>query len=103
MFNNGTIPQLPANVVIETNCVITKDGAKPVQPADVPITVLGLIEQVKAYEILTIEAAVEGDRKKALLALMNNPLVHDIRDARGILNDMMEAHKEFLPTFYPQN
>lgn len=102
-FNNGTIPQLPDNVVIETNCVISKNGAAPVQPADVPITVLGLIEQVKAYEILTIEAAVEGDRRKALLALMNNPLVHDIRDARGILNEMMEAHKEFLPTFYPQN
>ena len=97
--NHGTIPQLPADCVIETNCVIGKEGAKPLANVDVPSEVLGLIEQVKAYEILTIEAAVTGDRKKALMALMNNPLVHDVKDARGILNDMIEAHEAYLPQF----
>lgn len=98
--NHGTIPQLPADCVIETNCVIGKEGAKPLANVDVPSEVLGLIEQVKAYEILTIEAAVTGDRKKALMALMNNPLVHDVKDARGILNDMLEAHEAYLPQFW---
>ena len=98
--NRGTIPQLPDDVVIEVNCVVGKDGAAPVRPADVPITVLGLIGQVKAYEMLTIEAAVTGDRTKALLALMNNPMIHDVRDARNILEDMLEAHKEYLPQFF---
>ncbi|MGN1203815.1 MAG: 6-phospho-beta-glucosidase, partial [Lachnospiraceae bacterium] len=99
VVNHGTIPQLPDDCVIETNCVIGKEGAKPLANVDVPAEVLGLIEQVKAYEILTIEAAVTGDRRKALLALMNNPLVHDVRDARGILNDMMKAHEAYLPQF----
>lgn len=97
--NHTTIPQLPEDCVIETNCVIGRDGAHPLENVDVPVEVLGLIEQVKAYEILTIEAAVTGDRRKALLALMNHPLVHDVRDARGILNDMMEAHAAYLPQF----
>ena len=100
VLNNGTIPQLPDHVVIETNCVIGKNGAEPLKPMDTPITVLGLIEQVKSYEILTIEAAVSGDKNTALLALMNNPLVHDVLDARGILDEMLEAHKEYLPQFY---
>ena len=97
--NNGTIPELPDNVVIETNCVIGKDGAKPLAVEEVPQVVLGLIEQVKSYEILTIEAAVSGDKNKLLLALLNNPLVHDVRDARGIMEEMLEAHKAFLPQY----
>ena len=99
VVNHGTIPQLPEDCVIETNCVIGKDGAKPLADVEVPAEVLGLIEQVKAYEVLTIEAAITGDRKTALLALMNNPLVHDVKDARGILEDMIKAHADYLPQF----
>lgn len=100
--NKGTIPQLPDDVVIEVNCVIGKDGANPVQPVDVPLMVQGLIMQVKAYEILTIQAAVTGDRQKALLALMTNPLIHDVRDAENILNEFLEAHKDYLPRFFAE-
>lgn len=100
--NNGTIPQLADDVVIEVNCVIGKNGANPVQPVDVPLMVQGLIMQVKAYEILTIQAAVTGDRQKALLALMSNPLIHDVRDAENILNELLEAHKDYLPRFFAE-
>lgn len=99
VMNHGTVPQLPDDCVIETNCVIGKDGARPLADVEVPAEILGLIEQVKAYEILAIEAAVTGDRRKALMALMNNPLVHDVKDARGILEDMMKAHAAYLPQF----
>ncbi len=98
--NRRTVSQLPEDAVIETNCVIGKDGAVPLEIKEAPVTVIGLICQVKAYEILTIEAAVEGNRTKALLALLNNPLIHDVKDARGILNEMLEAHKEYLPAFF---
>lgn len=99
VMNHGTIPQLPDDCVIETNCVIGKDGARPLADMEVPAEILGLIEQVKAYEILAIKAAVTGDRRKALMALMNNPLVHDVKDVRGILEDMMKAHAAYLPQF----
>lgn len=79
VFNNGIIPQLPDDVVIEVNCRIGRNGAAPLA-SDVPSSVLGLIEQVKAYEEFTIEAAITGDRNKALIALLNNPLVHDVRE-----------------------
>ncbi len=101
--NQGTIGQLADDVVIETNCVIGRDGAAPLPMEEVPQAVLGLIEQVKAYEVLTIEAAVTGDRTKALLAFLNHPLVHDVKDARGLLEEMLEAHKEYLPQFYAKN
>ena len=70
------------------------------QDTDVPESILGLIEQVKAYERLTIEAAISGDRTTALLAFLNNPLVHDVRDARMALDEMLEANKEYLSNFF---
>lgn len=100
--NNGLIPQLPKDCVIETNCVIGKKGAEPLEGADVPLSVIGLICQVKAYEILTIEAAVSGDRNTALRAFLNHPLVRDVRDARAALAEMLEANKEYLPQFFGQ-
>lgn len=99
VFNNGIIPQLPDDVVIEVNCRIGRNGATPLA-SDVPASVLGLIEQVKAYEEYTIEAAITGDWNKALIALLNNPLIHDVRDAKGILNELLEAHRAYLPAFF---
>lgn len=99
VFNNGIIPQLPDDVVIEVNCRIGRNGAAPLA-SDVPASVLGLISQVKAYEEYTIEAAITGDRNKALIALLNNPLIHDVRDAKDILNELLEAHRAYLPAFF---
>lgn len=99
VFNNGIIPQLPDDVVIEVNCRIGRNGAAPLA-SDVPASVLGLIGQVKAYEEYTIESAITGDRNKALIALLNNPLIHDVRDAKGILNELLEAHRAYLPAFF---
>ena len=95
MQNQGLIPQLLEDAVIETNCVIGKDGAKPLRDTQVPREVLGLICQVKSYENFTIEAALSGDRNKAFLAFLNHPLVHDAVDAKGALEEMLEANRHF--------
>jgi 6-phospho-beta-glucosidase len=98
--NNGLIPQLPPDAVIETNCVIGKEGAAVLKDNTVPCEILGLIEQVKAYERFTIEAAVTGDRRKALIAFLNNPLVHDANDAQAALDEMLTENREYLPAFF---
>ena len=74
----------------------------PLENDGVPLHFLGLVEEVKAYETLLIQAAVSGDRTKVLLALMNHPLVHEVKDARKMVDEMMEANREFLPQFYPE-
>ncbi|MFV0254986.1 MAG: 6-phospho-beta-glucosidase, partial [Erysipelotrichaceae bacterium] len=61
--------------------------------------VLGLIHSLKSFELLTCEAAVEGNYKKALLAMTINPLVHSDEDAKVVLDEMLEAHKKYLPQF----
>lgn len=98
--NRGLIPQMPDDSVIETNCIIGRNGAEPLRDNEAPAAVLGLMLQVKSYEILTIEAAVSGDRNKAFLAFLNHPLVHDAIDARAALDEMLEENREYLPKFF---
>ena len=62
---------------------------------------LGLVEHVKAYERLAVQAAMTGDRTTALKALMTNPLVRDYRTAAPLLEALLEANRSHLPRFFP--
>ena len=97
--NNGTIADLPDDVAIECNCVITRDGAKPLNVGRMPLGARGMLQLQKAFEEMTVQAAVSGDYNTALHALTINPLVGDVTLAKSVLDDLIEAHKEFLPKF----
>lgn len=98
--NRGAIHNFEKNETVEVSCVITKDGPIPVEVGSLPKAVNGLIQQIKSFEIAGSDAAVSGDRKKALLALMINPLVMSQKTAEIVLDEMLEAHKEYLPQFF---
>ncbi len=99
VLNCGANADLPYHAVIERNCVIDKDGAHPLNIGHTPIEIRGLLQNVKAYEQLTIEAAVNGDYDKALLALTIHPLVNSATVARQILDDILKENREYLPRF----
>jgi len=98
-MNRGAIANLPFESAVEISCVITKDGPKPIAMGELPVAVNGLVQQIKSFERVAIEAAVTGDYNTALLAMTINPLVPSDRVAKVILDEMLEAHKEFLPQF----
>jgi 6-phospho-beta-glucosidase len=97
--NAGAIPNMDDDAVVEVACRIDRDGAHPLPVEPLPPEFLGLVEAVKAYERLTVRAAVEGDRDLALKALMAHPLVGDFRVARPLLDALLEANRELLPRF----
>ncbi len=99
VLNGNTVPSLPADASIETNCLITDHGPLPLPGGQIPDLLEGLMIQVKLYERLTIEAALSGDRDLALKAAMANPLVHSVTDAKACIDELIEAHKDFLPQF----
>ena len=99
VVNNGAITQLPDDAVVEVSCVVNSDGAKPIQVGKLPPELNGLIQQVKAFEQLTIEAAVTGNKKKALLALVASPFVPSSKVAKELLHDLLEANQGYLPQF----
>ncbi len=101
--NNGAIAGLDAAAVVEVNCRVGKGGAVPLPVGDLPAAALGLVRRVKAYELLTVEAAVSGDRALALDALAANPLVPSRDIAAALLADVLAANREYLPRFAGQS
>lgn len=99
-INHGAVEGIPYGSAVEVSCVITKDGPKPINVGKLPIAVRGLIQQIKSFERVAIDAAISGDYDNALLAMTINPLVPSDRVAKLILDEMLEAHKSFLPQFF---
>ncbi|MGL5414179.1 MAG: 6-phospho-beta-glucosidase [Clostridium sp.] len=97
--NNGAIIGIDENSAVEISCVITKDGPKPIAMGKIPTAVNGLIQTIKSFEMLCVEAAVEGSYDKALMALSINPLIPSEKMAKTLLDELLEAHKEYLPQF----
>jgi 6-phospho-beta-glucosidase len=60
----------------------------------------GLVQAVKAYEDLAVQAAVHGDRAIAEKALLAHPLVGQFSVARALLGALLEANRPYLPRFF---
>lgn len=100
--NNGAIASIPDDSAIEINCVITKEGPRPIAIGDLPVPVRGLVQQIKSFERVAAEAAVTGNYHTALVAMTINPLVPSDTVAKKILDEMLEAHREDLPQFFSE-
>jgi len=98
--NNGAIAGIEDDSAIEASCVITRDGPVPLTVGKLPVAVNGLVQQIKTFERLAVEAAVEGSYEKALLALCTNPLTDDEKLAKVVVDELFEAHKAYLPRFF---
>ena len=101
ILNRGVIKELPYNCVIETNAIIDNTGATALT-LNSPLVqeAIGLIYSVKSYEIPAVDAAVKGDKEKALIALVNNPLIPSIDIAKKLLDELLEINKDYLPQFF---
>jgi 6-phospho-beta-glucosidase len=98
--NDGALPGLADDAVVEIPAVIDLDGAHPRTLSPLPPEMLGLVEHAKAYERLAVEAAISGDRATALKALLTNPLVGDFSVAGPLLDALLEANRPYLPRFF---
>lgn len=98
--NGSSIPDLPPDASVEVPCVVGAHGVTPLVMGHLPESIRALCQQAKAWETATVKAAVSGSRKDAILAMLQNPLVPDFPTAVALVDEMMEAHKEFLPQFY---
>ncbi|WP_347861668.1 6-phospho-alpha-glucosidase [Salimicrobium sp. PL1-032A] len=98
--NNGTIANLPDDAMVEVPSMMTSRGPKPFAVGHIPRFYKGLIEGQLAYEQLVVDAYYENSYEKALQALTLNRTVVDAPTARNILDDMIEANKEYWPELH---
>lgn len=98
--NRGAIENLPDDAMVEIPAYITDRGAEPVRVGEIPTFYKGLIEQQEAVEKLVVEAAIEHSYEKALMAFTLSKTVPSLLVAKKILDDMIEANKEFWPELH---
>ncbi len=98
--NRGAVAGWPDEWVLELPALVGRAGILPLPADPLPPSVFGLMQQVKMYELLTVEAAVHGDRNAAYQALLAHPLVPDAGQVQAVLDDMLLTHKAYLPQFW---
>ena len=95
----GAVPGWPEDWVLELPCQVDERGIHPLPAEPLPPACYGLLAQVKSYELLTIEAAVHGDRQAAYQALLAHPLGPAADQIQAVLEDMLATHRAYLPQF----
>ena len=97
--HHNAVPGWPGDWVLEMPCRVDAKGVQPLMVEPLPPECFTVLTQVKRYELLTVEAAVHGDRRSAYEALIANPLGPSVDDAQKVLDDMLETNKGYLPQF----
>jgi alpha-galactosidase len=100
LSNTGQITNLPCGAAVETPVVVDGDGIHPVHVGAFPEPIAELLRRETTVAQLSVDAAVEGDRQKALQCLLLDPVIHDFEQAKQVLDDYLSSYREYLPQFW---
>ncbi|WP_128817491.1 6-phospho-beta-glucosidase [Streptomyces sp. S063] len=95
-YNNGTLPFLADDAVIEVQARVGRDGATPLAVPALDPLYAGLIGHVTAYEDLALEAALRGGRDRVFKALLAHPLIGQYEYAEGLTDRLIAHNREHL-------
>ncbi|WP_407553136.1 6-phospho-beta-glucosidase [Streptomyces sp. Pv4-95] len=95
-LNNGTLPFLPDDAVIEVPATVGATGAAPLPVRPLEPLYAGLIANVTAYEHLALEAALKGSRDRVFNALLSHPLIGQIDYADRLTDELIAHNREHL-------
>ena len=92
VLNQGCIPFLSDEDVVEVTCNVSRNGVVPVKQETVPEMCELYIRLIKRYERLTVEAVRAHSEDKAVQALMLHPLINSWSLAKKLIADYNEAY-----------
>lgn len=95
--NNGAIENIQDDAMVEIPCIVGKDGYEPLSIGKIPTFQKGLIEQQLAVEKLVVDAWIEKSYNKLWQALMLSKTVPSATVAKELLDDLIEANKNYWP------
>ncbi|GAA2877485.1 6-phospho-beta-glucosidase [Streptosporangium fragile] len=95
--NDGTLPFLPDEAVIEVPARISATGAEALPVEKVEPLFAGLIAHVTAYETLALDAALRGGERRVADALLAHPLIGQAALSDDLARRLVEANRAHLP------
>ena len=97
--NEGQVSNLLPDAIVETPAVVDSSGVHPLHVGFLPQGLAAICNIQILVQNLVVEAAVHGDKQKALQALLADPVVQDNVTAKKAFDELFEAHKDLLPQF----
>jgi len=98
-INNGVITNLDSDIIVEVPAVVGPDSVKPVAVGALPDQVLPICALHGKITNIVADATALGDRDLALQALLLDPFVPNLQEARDLLADMLEYNKDYYTRF----
>ena len=95
--NNGAIVNFDSTAMVEIPCIVGSNGPEPLVVGRIPQFQKGMMEQQVTVEKLTVEAWIEGSYQKLWQAITMSKTVPSAKVAKDILDDLIEANKEYWP------
>lgn len=95
--NEGAIENFDRTAMVEIPCIVGRNGYEKICQGAIPQFQKGLMEQQVSVEKLTVEAWIEGSYQKLWQALTLSKTVPSAKVAKLILDDLIEANKEYWP------
>ncbi|MDL2301675.1 6-phospho-alpha-glucosidase [Lachnospiraceae bacterium OttesenSCG-928-D06] len=95
--NQGAIENIDSEAMVEIPCLVSRRGYEPLSIGKIPTFQKGLIEQQLCCEKLVVEAYNEKSYHKLWQALILNKTVPSAKVAKEILDDLIEANKDWWP------
>ena len=100
VVNNGSIPNLPLDSIVETSCIVNSNSVIPIAHKPLPLAVEGVVRCSHAFAKLTVDAALTGDKNLVMQAAMAGTVHRDLDIIEKIIEKMFEVHKQWLPQFH---
>ncbi|MFU0968507.1 6-phospho-beta-glucosidase [Kluyvera ascorbata] len=97
--NGDAITNLPADAVVEVNCVMTRNGPMPICTGEIPSPAKGIVSMMKDYEAQIVKAAATGDYQALIAGFIFNPLCSSDNSGVELVKEMLLANKKYLPLF----
>ena len=97
--NDGLISNLPQDAIVEVPAVVGSDGIAGVGIGKLPMGIAALCRTQIGVQELVVEAAVTGDRRTALQALLADPVIPGFHAAEKILDELLALEADYLPQF----
>jgi 6-phospho-beta-glucosidase len=94
--NDGTLPFLPDDAVIEVPATVDASGVRAVPSAPLEPLYAGLVAAVTAYEHLALDAALRGGYDRVFKALLAHPLVGQVTPAHGLADRLIAHNRDHL-------
>ncbi|MBI1256697.1 MAG: alpha-galactosidase [Chloroflexi bacterium] len=98
--NTGLVTNLPSNGVIETACLVNRDGIQPTYFGALPPQLAALDQTHMAVHDLVASAVLEQNREAAFHALMLDPLTAAVcspAEIRQMFDEMASTEAASLP------